>query len=103
MPIAGRWCRRHERRSALQNTLARRPGLGALGRFLRYPRERERRGALRAMAGVGLERRAGEMAAGFGPLARARLGGPAASGADPSSWSSLNWTRHSLKRTPVSS
>jgi ABC-type phosphate/phosphonate transport system ATPase subunit len=63
-----------ERRSALWNTLARRSGLGVLGRFLRYPRERERRGALRALARVGLERRSGEMAAGFGPLDRARLG-----------------------------
>jgi len=63
-----------EGRSALWNTLARRPRLGALGRFLRYPRERERRAALRALARVGLERRAGEMAASFGVVDRARLG-----------------------------
>lgn len=63
-----------ERRSALWNTLARRSGLGALGRFLRYPRERERRAALRALARVGLERQSGQMTAGFGVLDRARLG-----------------------------
>jgi ABC-type phosphate/phosphonate transport system ATPase subunit len=63
-----------ERRSALWNTLARRPGLGALGRFLRYPSDRERRAALRALARVGLERHAGELAARFGVVDRARLG-----------------------------
>ncbi len=62
-----------ERRSALWNTLARRPGLGALGRFLRYPRERERRGALRALAQVGLEGRVRDLGADFGVMDRARL------------------------------
>lgn len=63
-----------ERRSALWNTLARRSGLGGLGRFLRYPSEGERRAALRALDRVGLEGRSGELAAGFGMLDRARLG-----------------------------
>ena len=62
-----------ERRSALWNTLARRPGLGALGRFLRYPREGERRGARRAQARVGLEGRSADMGADFGVLDRVRL------------------------------
>ena len=63
-----------EGRSALWNTLVRRPGRGALGRFLHYPRDHERGGALRALARVGLEGRAREIGATFGVLDRARLG-----------------------------
>ncbi len=62
-----------ERRSALWNTLARRPGLGALGHFLRYPREDERRGAMHALTRVGLEGRSAEIVAGFSRLDRAKL------------------------------
>jgi ABC-type phosphate/phosphonate transport system ATPase subunit len=62
-----------EGRSALWNALARRPGLGTLGRFLRFPRDRERRGALQALTRVGLEGRSRDFGADFGVLDRARL------------------------------
>ena len=63
-----------KRRSALWNILARRPGVGALGRFLRFPRERERRAAVRALGRVGLEGRSRDMGEDFSTLDRARLG-----------------------------
>lgn len=62
-----------EGRSALWNCFARRRRLGGLDRLLRFPRESERRGALRALARVGLEGRSAELLEGFDKMDRARL------------------------------
>jgi ABC-type phosphate/phosphonate transport system ATPase subunit len=63
-----------EHRTVLWNTLARRgPGVGALLGFLRFPREPERRAALRALERVDLAGHAGRPVAELGPEDRARL------------------------------